>query len=172
MFVIDTMPPTHGIRSSKARSRAYVGKAILAALLMVPGGAAYAEKALWESPFQAGKLALVRDHLKDLPVSRCDRADPYAKCTFSARVDYDGDGRLDRARMVEGSGVSAIIVDFSGKRKRPPLTIASFKGAWNGSCFIERDRTDRTAVSFICPEASAAIFKMRGGKPAARWIGD
>jgi hypothetical protein len=74
--------------------------------------------------------------------------------------------------MVDGRGVGALVVDFAGKSKRRPMTIASFKGRWTGSCYIEPHRTDRTAVAFTCPEASAATFKMRNGKPAARWTSD
>ncbi len=126
----------------------------------------------WTTPFQAGKPDLIRDQLKSLRKSRCDRTDAYAKCTFSARVDYDGNGSLDLVRMVEGRQTGAIVVEFPGKSKKHSLTIASFKGRWNGSCYIERDRKDRTAVAFTCPEASAATFKMRRGKPAALWISD
>jgi hypothetical protein len=74
--------------------------------------------------------------------------------------------------MMDGPGVGALIVEFAGKPKRRPMTIASFKEPWSGSCYIEPDRTDRTAVAFTCPESSAAIFKMRNGKPAVRWTGD
>ena len=94
-----------------------------------------------------------------------------AKCTFTARVDYNGDGRLDLARMVEGGGISAILVELaSGKGK--PLLVATFKGRWNGGCYIAADGADRTAIAFTCPEASAALFKLRQGKPAALWLAD
>lgn len=73
--------------------------------------------------------------------------------------------------MMEGRDVGALVMEFAGKPHRRSLTIASFKGRWSGSCYIEPDRADRTAVSFICPEASAAIFKMRNGVPAVRWTG-
>lgn len=124
----------------------------------------------WESPFQAGTPDAVRDKLIRVPAERCDR-DPYNKCTFTAPVDYDGNGTADIVRMVDGRGVSALVVEFAGKPKRT-MTIASFKGRWTGSCYIEPDRSDRTAVAFICPESSAATFKMRNGKPAVRWTGD
>jgi len=74
--------------------------------------------------------------------------------------------------MVDGPGLGALVVEFAGKPKRRPMAIASFKERWAGNCYIEPDRTDRTAVAFICPESSAAIFKMRNGKPAVRWTGD
>lgn len=125
----------------------------------------------WESPFQAGKPDLVWDRLLPVPAERCDR-DPYNKCTSTARVDYDGNGAVDIVRMVDGHKVSALVVEFGGKPKRRSLTIASFKGRWTGSCYIEPERADRTAVAFICPEASAATFKMRDGKPAVHWTGD
>jgi hypothetical protein len=74
--------------------------------------------------------------------------------------------------MVDGPSVGALVVEFAGKPKRRPMTIASFKERWAGNCFIEAGRTDRTAVAFTCPESSAAIFKMRNGRPAVRWTGD
>lgn len=114
---------------------------------------------------------MVRDRLQPVPANGCD-GDPYNKCTFTARVDYDGDGTLDSVRMVDGQRTSALIVEFGSRPARKALTIASFKERWVGSCYIEPHRTDRTAVSFLCPETSAAIFKMRNGQPAVRWIGD
>jgi hypothetical protein len=87
-------------------------------------------------------------------------------------VDYDRNGAVDTVRMMDGRDVSVLVVEFAGKPHQRPLTIASFKGRWTGSCYIEPDRADRTAVSFICPEASAATFKMRNGAPAVRWTGD
>jgi hypothetical protein len=125
----------------------------------------------WESPFQADRPDLVRDKLRPIAAGRCDNA-AYNKCTFTARVDYDQDGKADLVRMVDGPGVGALVVEFAGKPKRRPMTIASFKEPWAGSCYIEPSRTDRTAVAFICPESSAAIFKMRNGKPAVRWTAD
>lgn len=125
----------------------------------------------WESPFQAGTPDLVRDRLRAVLAERCDNA-PYNKCTFTARVDYDQDGTTDLVRMVDGPEVGALVVEFAGKPKRRPMTIASFKGPWTGSCYIEPDRTDRTALAFTCPEASSAIFKMHNGKPAVRWTSD
>ncbi|MGZ8284162.1 MAG: hypothetical protein ACXWUZ_03760 [Allosphingosinicella sp.] len=125
----------------------------------------------WESPFQAGTPDPVRGKLIPVPAGRCDKAD-FNKCTFTARVDYDGNGTADIVRMVDGRGVSALVVEFAGKPKRRPITIASFKGRWTGSCYIEPDRTDRTAVAFTCPESSSALFKMRNGKPAVRWTAD
>lgn len=125
----------------------------------------------WESPFQAGKPDVVKNKLRPVPTQRCDH-DPYNKCTFTAGVDYDGDGAMDLTRMVDGRSTSALIVEFAGRPRRPPMTIASFNGRWTGSCYIAPDVTDRTAVAFTCPEASAAIFKMRNGKPAVQWIGD
>lgn len=125
----------------------------------------------WESPFQAGVPDLIRDKLRSVPAERCDRA-AYNKCTFTARVDYDRNGTADTVRMVDGRGVSALVVEFAGKPKRRPMTIASFKGLWTGSCYIEPDRTDRTAVAFTCPESSSALFKMHNGKPAVRWTSD
>jgi hypothetical protein len=74
--------------------------------------------------------------------------------------------------MMDGTGVGALVVEFSGKPKRRAMTIASFRERWAGNCYIEPSRTDRTAVAFICPESSAAIFKMRNGRPAVRWTGD
>lgn len=124
----------------------------------------------WESPFQAGRPDFVRDALVAVPAGRCDR-DPHNRCTFEARVDYDRDGAADIVRMVDGREIGALVVEFAG-RKRRPLTIASFRGAWTGSCYIEPDSSDRSAVSLICPEASAATFKMRNGRPAVRWAGD
>ena len=125
----------------------------------------------WESPFQAGRPDLVRDRLTPVPAGRCDH-DPYNKCTFTAAVDYDRNGAVDTVRMMDGREVGALVVEFAGKPHRRPLTIASFKGRWTGSCYIEPDRADRAAVSFICPEASAATFKMLNGVPAVRWTGD
>ena len=125
----------------------------------------------WTSPFQAGQPFLLPNRWRTLPASRCDRSDPLAKCTFTARVDYNGDRRFDLARLVEGGGISAIIVDLGGSMGKP-LLAATFKGRWNGSCYIAADATDRTAIAFTCPEASAALFKLRGGKPAALWLAD
>jgi hypothetical protein len=125
----------------------------------------------WESPFQAGTPDPVRERLIPVPAGRCDKAD-FNKCTFTARVDYDGNGTADLVRMVDGRGVGALVVEFAGRPKRRPMAIASFKGQWTGSCYIDPDRTDRTAVAFTCPESSAATFKMRNGKPAVRWTSD
>jgi len=125
----------------------------------------------WESPFQAGRPHLVRDRLRQVPSGRCDR-DQYNKCTFTAQVDYDGDGRMDTIRMVDSRRVSALVVEFARASRKRPLTIASFRGPWTGGCYIEANQDDRTAVTFICPEASMAIYKMRNGAPAVRWIGD
>ena len=125
----------------------------------------------WTSPFQAGQPSLQPSRWRTLALTRGDRSDPLAKCTFTARVDYNGDGRLDLARMVEGGGISAILVELaSGKGK--PLLVATFKGRWNGGCYIAADGADRTAIAFTCPEASAALFKLRQGKPAALWLAD
>lgn len=128
-------------------------------------------KGRWESPFQSGKPDVVGDRLQALPASRCDH-DQFNKCTFSARVDYDGDGVDDTVRMVNGRRASALVVFFGGKRSRHPMTIASFKSPWTGSCYIEAARGDRRAVALTCPESSAATFKMRDGQPAVRWTGD
>jgi len=89
----------------------------------------------WESPFQAGTPDPVRERLIPVPAGRCDKAD-FNKCTFTARVDYDGNGTADIVRMVDGRGVSAQVVEFAGKPKRRLMTIASFKGPWTGSCYI------------------------------------
>ena len=131
---------------------------------------AAASRSGWESPFQAGRPDLTRDGLVPLAAARCD-GDPYNKCTFQARVDYDRDGAADIVRMVNGREVGALVVEFAGA-KRPPLTIASFRGAWTGACYIEPDSSDRSAVSMICPEASVATFKLRNGRPSVRWTGD
>lgn len=125
----------------------------------------------WTSPFQAGTPDPVREKLIPVPAGRCDH-EAYNKCTFTARVDYDGNGTADTVRMLDGRGVSALVVEFAGKPKRRLLTIASFKGPWTGICYIAPDRTDRTAVAFTCPESSSALFKMRNGKPAVRWTSD
>lgn len=125
----------------------------------------------WESPFQAGTPDPVREKLIPFPAGRCDHA-AYNKCTFTARVDYDRDGTADLVRMMDGAGVGALVVEFSGKPNRRPMTIASFRERWAGNCYIELARTHRTAVALICPESSAAIFKMRNGRPAVRWTGD
>ena len=125
----------------------------------------------WESPYQAGRPDPVREKLIPVPAGRCDKAD-FNKCTFTARVDYDQDGKADLVRMVDGTAVGALVVEFAGKPKRRPMTIASFKERWAGNCYIEPDRTDRTAVAFTCPESSSALFKMRNGKPAVRWTSD
>lgn len=125
----------------------------------------------WTSPFQAGQPSLARGQWQPIPASRCDRSDPLAKCTFTARVDYNGDGRLDVARMVEGAGVSAILVDLAGAKSKSVLA-ATFEGQWNGGCYIAADPEERTAIAFTCPEASAALFRLRRGKPAALWLAD
>lgn len=125
----------------------------------------------WTSPFQAGQPSLAPSRWRTLGDSRCDRSDPLARCTFTARVDYNGDGRPDLARMVEGAGRSAILVDLAGRKGRS-LLAATFEGQWNGGCYIAADATDRTAIAFTCPEASAALFKLRRGKPAALWLAD
>ncbi len=125
----------------------------------------------WESPFQAGTPDPKRDKLRPVPSSRCDH-EPYNNCTFSARIDYDGDGAPDTVRMMDGTKVSALVVEFGGKPKRALRTIASFKGRWTGSCYIAAAEGDFRALAFTCPEVSSAIFKMRGGKPAAYWTGD
>lgn len=125
----------------------------------------------WTSPFQAGQPKLVANRWRTLEVFRCDRSDPLAKCTFTTKVDYNGDGRRDLARMVEGASVSAIVVDLAGTKGRT-VVAATFRRPWNGSCYIAADPRDRTAIAFTCPEASAALFKLRGGKPAALWLAD
>jgi len=125
----------------------------------------------WTSPFQAGQPSIPSDQWRTLPASRCDRGDCLAWCTFTARVDYNGDGLPDLARMVEGAGISAILVGLAGSKGRS-LLAATFKGRWNGACYIAADATDRTAITFTCPEASAALFKLRRGKPAALWLAD
>lgn len=159
------------ISRSIIRSIEHLRSIALLALLWPQLAFAGSPASIWESPFQAGKPDLVRDKLRPVPAARCVR-DGYNKCTFTARVDYDGNGTVDIVRMVDGLGVGALVVEFAGKPKRRPMTIASFNERWTGSCYIEAARTDRTAVAFICPESSAAIFKMRNGKPAVRWTGD
>jgi len=160
----------HGDQSL-ARSRWRLRWLPLIALFWPQFAVANSPASTWESPYQAGTPDLVRDRLRPVPAARCDKAD-YNKCTFTARVDYDRNGTVDLVRMVDGRGVSALVVEFTGKPKRRPLTIASFKRPWTGSCYIEPDRTDRTAVAFTCPESSSALFKMRNGKPAVRWTSD
>lgn len=125
----------------------------------------------WTSPFQAGQPSFPPSRWRTLGDSRCDRSDHLARCTFTARVDYNGDGRPDLARMVEGAGISAILVELAGGKGKP-LLVATFKGRWNGGCYISTDATDPTAVAFTCPEASAALFKLHRGKPAALWLAD
>lgn len=127
--------------------------------------------AQWEQPFQAGVPQIGKVRLQPLPASRCVK-DGYNKCTFSAAVDYDRDGKLDRVRMMEGSNVSAIVVEFAGLPKRRPATVASFKGPWDGGCYIEPSRDYKNAIAFTCPEASAAVFAMRNGKPSVLWLAD
>lgn len=145
--------------------------ALVAALPTAAVADRSATKTAWTTPFQAGKPSLPHTAWRNLPTSRCDRTDPFAKCTFTAKVDYNSDGRTDMARMVEGGGIKAIVVDLAG-RKAAPLVAATFKGKWNGSCYIEADQDDRTAILFTCPESSAALFKLRNGKPAAQWLAD
>ena len=156
---------------SLARSRGRFRWLPLLALFWPQLAIAETRTDVWESPFQAGRPDLLRDRLRPVPATRCDHA-AYNKCIFAARVDYDQDGKVDWVRMVDGPGVGALVVEFAGKPKRRPMTIASFKDPWAGSCYIEPSRTDRTAVAFTCPESSAAVFKMRNGKPAVRWTGD
>lgn len=148
--------------------------AVAAAALII--GPVKAETALhpeprWTSPFQAGQPSLARGQWRPISASRCDRSDPLAKCTFTARIDYNGDGRLDVARMVEGAGISAILVDMAGAKSKSVLA-ATFEGQWNGGCYIAADAEARNAIAFTCPEASAALFKLRRGKPAALWLAD
>lgn len=159
-------------RTTLGRGRPLGLKILWSVAFIAPQVAAAAPAAgSWESPFQAGRPDMLRDKLKPLPASRCS-GDPYNKCTFSAHVDYDGDGTSDTVQMVNGVSVGAIVVVFGGKAKRRPLTIASFNGPWTGSCYIEAAPRDRRAVAFICPESSAAVFKMHEGRPAARWAAD
>lgn len=163
---------TAGISRSKSFRRRSCTLALLAALAWVGvQAAAAAPSDNWESPFQAGRPDITRDRLQPLPASRCD-GDPYNKCTFSARADYDGNGTLDTIRMMNGPSVGALVVVFTGKSALRPLAIASFEEPWNGSCYLEAARGDRRAVVLTCPESSAAVFRMRKGKPAVRWIQD
>lgn len=169
---IVTRASSRAARVSAWRSRIlFLAALTLASSPLAVAAAAAAATGGWESPFQAGRPELARDKLVTVPASRCDR-DPYNKCTFTARVDYDRDGAVDLVRMVDGRNSSALVVEFAGRPQRRPMTIASFKGRWTGSCYIAASTTDRSAVAFTCPESSAAIFKMRNGKPAVRWIGD
>lgn len=124
----------------------------------------------WVSPFQAGKPDVSRDKLIPLTNKRCVR-DSLNKCTFAARVDFDHDGDPDVVRMVEGRNISALAVYFAKSSNKRPLIIASFKGKWNGSCYISAG-SDQHSVDFTCPEASSATFAMHGGKPSVQWTGD
>lgn len=164
------------MRSIKANSLKSAGISGLIHLLttcivVAVSQAAHSTPFAWEQPYQAGIPMVTRDRLKPLAMSRCLR-DEYNKCTFSAAVDYDRDGRIDKVRMMEGGEVSALVVEFGGPKKREPLAIGSFKGAWNGSCYIERSAEYKGAVAFTCPEASAAVFAMRNGRPSVRWLAD
>lgn len=150
------------------------GRPLVVAALAIASltfGTAHARSAHWESPFQAGQVEMRRDQLVPLVASACD-GDPYNKCTFSARVDFDGDGVMDVARMMNGRTVGAIVVEFGGRVKRKPMTIATFVGRWEGNSYIAPVSGDRRAVEFVQPESSMAHLRMRGGRPMIRWIGD
>lgn len=159
--------------AAEGRGRAFASPWLVSLVALAPLQAALAAPpgCSWKSPFQAGNPEMVRDDLRPQPESRCN-GDPYNKCTFSARVDYDGDGAMDIVQMMDGRSVGALVVDFGGTAKRRPLTIASFPGRWEGSCYIEAVEGDPGAMAVTCPESSSGTFKLRNGKPAARWTGD
>lgn len=166
------MPPAFQLHAGGRCALGFRQFAKLAVLTVMAGaqiGAGSVTIGRWAFPFQAGQPSPKKLH----PVAsrNCNRA-LGKKCASSALVDYDHDGTVDRAEMVEGTGVSAIVVWFGAIVRRPPLTVASFKGSWPVDCYIESMPPRRIGITLICPETSSAVFEMRGGKPAARWLAD
>lgn len=125
----------------------------------------------WEQSFQVRVSPAAVNRLRIVPATRCVR-DALNKCTFSAAVDYDGDGKPDRAQMMDGPDFSAIVVTFADPSRRPSLAVASFKGRWDGRCYIAPAKAYRNAIALICPESSAAVFALQNGKPSVLWLAD
>ena len=124
----------------------------------------------WDNPFQNSHIVSSTKGAVPLQQKDCDRA-AYNDCTFRASVDFDGDGRLDRAYMANVGSVGIIAVSFANPRKKP-MVVASFRGRLNGSSYIKVDRRDKRTIIFVQPEASMAEIRMISGKPRIRWIGD
>lgn len=152
----------------------WVTETLLASVITTPCWASQSVtsgRSQWEQPFQVKLSPSAAHRLRIVPTTRCVR-DVLNKCTFGAAVDYDGDGKPDQVRMVDGPDVSAIVVTFADPPRRPALAVASFKGRWDGRCYIAPAKAYRNAIALTCPESSAAVFALRKGKPSVLWLAD
>lgn len=144
---------------------------LFGSLLLVAASAAQARPApSWEDPFQGARFKSVPASAVALRPKDCDGVE-YNKCTFVASVDFDGDGRRDRAYMANAGSTGIIVVSFANQ-KRKPMVVASFRDRLGGDSYISRDRTDPKTIVFVQPEASMAEIRLIAGKPRMHWIGD
>jgi hypothetical protein len=84
-------------------------------------------------------------------------------------VDFDGDGVMDVARMVNSANEGAVIVTFGDKRKQPMIVFRSDRRFGNGEGLFAAGR-NRLLVNI--PEARQHLLFLQGGTPKVYTIGD
>ncbi|HEX8401973.1 MAG TPA: hypothetical protein VF628_09745 [Allosphingosinicella sp.] len=89
---------------------------------------------------------------------------------LEARVDYDRDGHLDTAELVNNRRQAAVLVTFGGPRRRVPLVIYKVDERFQNGEEVRADGRHR--VELNRPEIGTVTLLMQGGRPRAKFDGD
>lgn len=139
------------------------------ALLAAASTAQTSQSANWGDPFQGTHFKALPERV--VPLNSKDCHGEFNKCTFKIAIDFDGDGKTDRAYMANAGSTGIIVVDFAN-RKRQTMVIASFRGPLDGGSYISGGSKTSNTIFFIQPEASMAEIRLVAGRPKIRWLSD
>lgn len=89
--------------------------------------------------------------------------------SVTANVDFDGDGKMDTAQMVNNSRQAAVIVTFGGGR-RPPVVAFKMDGQFGGGEEIRP--AGRNRILLTIPDASEQLMFMDRSGPKVISYGD
>lgn len=81
-----------------------------------------------------------------------------AKFSVAALVDFDGDGKMDTAQMVQNSRQSAVIVTFGGPARRPPVIAYKSDTLFGGGEEIRA--AGRNRILLTIPDVSEQLLFM------------
>lgn len=103
---------------------------------------------------------------------QANKDSPFEKPFYclKARVDYNRDGYLDTAELVNNSRQGAVLVTFGGSRHRAPLVIYKRDERFQSGEEIRADGKYR--VELNQPEIGTVTLLMQGSRPRAMYIGD
>ena len=102
---------------------------------------------------------------------RANKNSPFEKPFYClrVRVDYDRDGHVDVAELVNNSRQGAVLVTFGGPLRRAPLVIYKRDEWFASGEEIKADGQHR--VELNQPEVGVVTLLMQGGRPRAMYTG-